>query len=273
VYKRQIEADPAQLHESLLNLALNARDAISGRGKITIACRNTVSSAAEGARRDYVEITVRDTGSGMSDHVRQQATLPFFTTKPVGKGSGLGLSMVDGYVKQSGGKMELHSRPGSGTRVLLFMPTADATTKPAPAEQTEVRQGKGERVLVIEDNLELARLTQRHLVNLGYRVCVATNRQSALTEAVKAQGVDIVLSDVTLADGERGPLIVDELARLYPDMQPIYMTGFAPDSEEVSGVLDPARFVLQKPFTTQDLAQTLRRVVEPGSLRLRGATQ
>ncbi len=254
----RLEADPAPLQEALLNLVVNARDAIDSAGKITLSCRNASVPGPMGDCRDYVEINVIDTGSGMSEEVRQQARDPFFTTKPVGQGSGLGLSMVDGYVRQSGGQIHIHSGLGKGTRVALLLPRSEHTAPDPAPRRTRANQGNGERVLVIEDNVDLARLIQRQLSSLNYRPTLAANRRDALQAAAQAGGFDIVLSDILLANGERGPAVVEELLALYPDMKTVFMTGFASDDQTTPHAFGEPKVVLSKPFKIEELAKALR---------------
>ncbi|MEL7099438.1 MAG: ATP-binding protein [Pseudomonadota bacterium] len=255
----QIQADPNQLQDALVNLTMNARDAITGAGTITIFARNTAAAMPSGALREFVDIGVRDTGAGMTEEIRHQASVPFFTTKAVGKGSGLGLSMVDGYVRQLGGLLEISSIPGEGTRVSMLMPPADADALPEPEQPAFAARGSGERVLVIEDNGELGDMVVRQLQSLGYDAQACVDMETALEAAAQAGGFDIVLSDVLLSDGARGPVVVDHLKRQYPDMQAVFMTGYAPDSDAISGMIDAARFVLAKPFNVEQLAEVMRR--------------
>ncbi|MEM6372789.1 MAG: ATP-binding protein [Pseudomonadota bacterium] len=257
-----VEADPAPLEEALLNLVVNARDAITGAGCITISCKPAPASAAHDAGVDFVQIVVSDTGTGMTEAVRLQATDPFFTTKPVGKGSGLGLSMVDGFVKQSGGQIRIQSVPDAGTQVSLLIPKAQSGAPSPPATRHQISKGQGESVLVIEDNHDLSALLQRQLAHLNFRATLATDRQSAIDQAAVAGGFDIVLSDVLLADGERGPYIVTELLATYPDMKPVFMTGFTSNDDTASETTLADSIVLRKPFNIDQLARVLQRVRE-----------
>lgn len=250
-----VETDPAPLEEALLNLSVNARDAITGAGHITISVQNVPDQSEIG---DCVEIAVADTGAGMTEAIRLQACDPFFTTKPVGKGSGLGLSMVDGYVRQSGGQLHIRSAPGSGTCIALSMPRAHLDPVEEEPTIAPAHQGNGQSVLVIEDNPELAQLFLRQLEGLNYRATLATDRQSALLEAGRVGGFDIVLSDVLLSGGERGPYVVAELRTLYPRTQPIFMTGFSAESANTGDVPHPDGLVLRKPFRIEDLALVLQ---------------
>ncbi|WP_147125884.1 PAS domain-containing hybrid sensor histidine kinase/response regulator [Shimia ponticola] len=256
-----IEADPARLKDSLINLVLNARDAITGSGTITIACQNVTKHLPDSSGDAYVKIEVSDTGMGMSEDIRLQAVTPFFTTKSVGKGSGLGLSMVDGFVRQSGGRMELLSTPCVGTEVVLYMPRAIAKAETPTLKNDTIHYGNGEKILVIEDDQALAPLLQRQLTGLGYRALLANNKETALKVAQTEDDIKVVLSDIILADGERGPFIVSQLTRLNPNLRTVFMTGFAPDSAEVSDVLDAQALILTKPFTIKELGKALQKAV------------
>ena len=256
-----VEADPARLKDSLINLVLNARDAITDTGTITISCENVTKHLPDSSSDAYVKIVVSDTGSGMPEDIRLQAVTPFFTTKPVGKGSGLGLSMVDGFVRQSGGRMEILSKPDVGTEVVLYMPRATSKAEKPVCKNDTLQYGRGETVLVIEDDQALAPLLQRQLAGLGYNVLLANNKRTALEVAQTESDIAVVLSDIILADGERGPFIVSELTQLNPYLKTVFMTGFAPDSAEVSNVLDAQAHILRKPFTIKELAQAVQKVI------------
>ena len=252
-----IDADPAPLEEALVNLTVNARDAIDGAGRITLSCRNRSAGHNHDTGPDYVEIALRDTGSGMTDPVMRQARDPFFTTKPVGKGSGLGLSMVDGFVKQSGGELRIDTTKGKGTTVSLLMPRSKTRASFATQTPGYVWQATTESVLVIEDNHELAGLLQKQLLSLNFQAVIATSRDEAFRAARENDGFDIVLCDIVLADGDRGPSVVTDLLALYPKICPVFMTGFAPETySSLTGAL-AQQAILRKPFTLRELAATL----------------
>ena len=256
-----IEADPARLEEALLNLTVNARDAIDGAGKIILSCRNRSRVVRDGFSQDFVEIDLRDTGAGMTAAVLQQARDPFFTTKPVGKGTGLGLSMVEGFVNQSGGEMDISSEPGGGTRVSLLMPRTRHDAQIEQESTAEIIPGDGESVLIIEDNKDLAALLYQQLAGLNYQVTLASNGQAALQAAERQSGFEVVLSDIMLADGERGPHVVKELLSLYPRTRAIFMTGDASNEQNSVESAVLGGVVLRKPFDLEQLVFALRRVV------------
>lgn len=255
-----VEADPAPLEEALLNLAINSRDAIASAGVITVSCRNISQGSPSGEPKEYVEITVSDTGIGMSETVRAKASEPFFTTKPVGKGSGLGLSMVEGYVRQTGGQMTIRSKLGLGTRISLLMPRArHPAARPAPKLDVW-GTGNGETILILDDNKEFAMLLLRQLNDLGYQATYAENRQIAIEKTRNIGGFDVVLSDVLLADGERGPKVVNDLVRVYPNMKPIFMTGYTSDSDDSMDSIESNIVLLKKPFRVNHLSYIIQRI-------------
>lgn len=250
--------DPAPLQEALVNLTLNSRDAIEGKGTILLSCRNIASPDSLKLGKQCTELCVRDTGSGMSEQTLLHATAPFFTTKPVGKGSGLGLSMVEGFVRQSGGEIIIQSNLSEGTCISILLPKARKGKTESHLTPETPNNGHGESVLVLEDNADLASLLERQLTSLNYRPTLAQDRDEAFVKAKKANGFDIMLSDVLLGSGDRGPFVVKELSQLYPRMKPIFMTGFAPDSEEISNTIGAVDLVLRKPFNLKRLAKILR---------------
>ena len=204
-------ADPGQVENALLNLALNARDAMPGGGKLTIECANAVLDEAYLAENDdanpgdFVVLAVSDTGTGMSAAVRARVFEPFFTTKETGEGSGLGLSMVYGFAKQSGGHVDIYSEEGQGTTVKLYLPRAAGTPVVARARaEAGLPRGRGETVLVIEDDPDVRELAVAMLDGLGYRTLDAPLAASA-RESLEREKVDLVLSDVVLPGGVSGP--------------------------------------------------------------------
>lgn len=255
-----VEADPSHLEEALLNLIVNSRDALDGKGLIRISCANASHSGSDVADGDYVEIEVSDTGQGMSNETRQKATEPFFTTKPVGKGSGLGLSMVEGYVRQSNGVLRIRSEPGQGTQVSIFLPRSHARQHAAETMEKQSIEGAGQTVLVIDDNTDLAHLIVRQLTNLNYRAISVSCGAAALEEACNMGGFDIVLADVLLANGERGPDVVARLSDLFPATRSIFMTGYASTNDLLPPAMREKYVVLRKPAEVDELARALRNV-------------
>lgn len=250
-------ADPTQLQMALLNLANNAQDAIAGAGRITI--RTTVCNpvALRGRFRgvqavDHACIEVADTGTGMSPEVRERAFEPFFSTKEAVEGSGLGLSMVHGFVRQSRGHIELDSGAGEGTRIRIYLPLAAAQThasrEPEASEESEAGQG---RILVVEDEPSVREVTVAMLRSFGYEVFAAADGPGA-RDILAEERVDLLLSDVVLP-GERGPEIAAEVLRRTPGLRVMFMSGYT-DTEGFEDFPDRARVrLLQKPFRRETL--------------------
>ncbi len=260
--------DRLQLENAILNLAINARDAMHGGGLITIETTNVSLGARDVAQLpgaiegDYVLISVRDTGVGMSAAVRARVFEPFFTTKEVGAGSGLGLSMVYGFVKQSGGYVSIESKPGSGTEVRLYIPWTNL-----PLDSLEdidvdtVPTGQRESVLVVEDDEALRKVIVLFLEQQNYQVAAASNGSEALELLDENGPFDLLLSDIILPGELSGPELVNVVTRRQPSMKFVLMSGYASDAfEAATGPPDPAN-LLQKPFSMVALARKLRSVL------------
>ncbi len=263
--REAVLADPAQLQSALLNLARNAQDAMSGPGRITISSRR--ATAEEMVRRfpelpagDHACIEVADEGSGMSEEVLDRAFEPFFSTKQAAHGSGLGLSMVHGFVRQSRGQIEILSDEGVGTRVRMFLPLAAAEMEQAAGDSSE-RPAAPERgrILVVEDETTVREVTVAMLRSFGYEVFAAADG-SAARELLASEPVDLLLSDVVLP-GERGPEIAADVVRARPDLRVMFMSGYA-DVDVFSdfGQRQPVR-LLQKPFRRETLRTQVAEVL------------
>jgi len=258
------QADPGQVENALLNLAINARDAMPDGGKLTITCANEAlgeSFAAENIEvvaGDYVVLAVTDDGTGMSEDVLGHAFEPFYTTKGLGEGSGLGLSMVYGFAKQSGGHVVIHSEEGKGTTVNLYLPRA--SVEPLAQADTgngEVPMGRGETILVVEDDPDVRSLVEAMVGSLGYRVITASTAAEGRS-ALDSQDIDLVLSDVVLPGGVNGPAFAQEARDLRPGLRLIFMSGYpAAGAASQDGVLGPDDVLLNKPFRKQDIAMAL----------------
>ncbi len=255
-------ADPGQFQNALLNMAVNARDAMPEGGKLLIETRNvhvdpTSASGQVGCPLgDYVLLAVSDTGCGMPKEVVDRVFEPFFTTKEPGKGTGLGLSMVFGFAKQSEGHVEVVSEEGEGTTIRLYLPRAKSGENFGPEVWEPVsRSEKGEVVLVLEDSVEVRDLVTALLRSLGYRVLEAGSGDEALRCLAEDQRVDLLLTDVILPGGMTGP----EVAR--SGLKIIYMSGYTDDVVLDHGKLDDDCVLLQKPFRKQDLAQMVSRIL------------
>src|SRR3954470_13548017 len=225
--------DPGQLAAALLNLVLNARDAMPEGGRLTVEVRNIaldesdVDVNGEARPGDYVMVAVTDTGSGMIAEVASRAFEPFFTTKEVGKGTGLGLSMVYGFAKQSGGSMQIRSEPGHGTVVKLFFPRINAPHKSdaLPVDRIATPAG-AETILVVEDNDLVRSYVEKELKELGYRVIATRNAREALEILRQPRNIDLLFTDVVMPGGMFGPELAREAARLRPGLKVLFTSGY-----------------------------------------------
>ncbi len=261
----RIEADPAQMESALLNLAINAGQAMPAGGKLTIEIANqTIDRRAAAEMTDvapgrYVTMAVSDTGVGMAPEVVARAFDPFFTTKPVSVGSGLGLSMVYGFARQSGGFAVIESELGRGTTVRLYLPRIGAeAVEPRNELQAEAPRARDETVLVIEDDPEVCDLAVSLLESLGYEVVFAHDGAQALAVLGATPRIDLILSDVMLPGGLLGPEVVEKAKQARPDLRVLFMSGYADAAARSSGLLGEGATVLSKPFRRYDLACQLR---------------
>jgi two-component system, cell cycle sensor histidine kinase and response regulator CckA len=255
--------DRSQLESAILNLLVNARDAMPSGGTLTIDMRNdTVDRAEADANPDllpgeYVAITVSDTGHGMTPDIQSKVFEPFFTTKPVGQGTGLGLSMVLGFIKQSGGHLHLTSAPDEGTSVTLCLPRASGPTEQRLA-RTTVASGHGQTILLVEDDPDVRRVSASTLGALGYAVVAASGTTAAL-EALEADpAIALLLSDVVLGGGSTGFDLAREVRRRRPELPVLFVTGFADPGASGKNTLDGAFDMLLKPFRREQLAAKLQ---------------
>ena len=263
------EVDPGQLENALLNLAVNARDAMPDGGRLTIETANALIEQdqleleAEIAPGAYLLLTVTDTGIGMAPEILEHVFEPFFTTKDVGRGSGLGLPMVYGFAKQSGGHVTVSSEPGSGTTVKLYLPRSDRDRDRADrlGTQSEPR-ARGEVVLVVEDDLDVRTLSMALLDSLGYRVLEAGDGASATRALDEAAHIDLLLTDVVLPGGMSGTAVAREAAQRHPAIKVLYMSGYAAESMARHGKPDRGVLLLQKPFRRGELAHKVRQALD-----------
>jgi two-component system cell cycle sensor histidine kinase/response regulator CckA len=266
-----INADPGQLEQVLINLAVNARDAMAQGGRIHITTANTMLSADHNGRQlsaapgEYVMIAVSDTGTGMTREVQQRVFEPFFTTKGLGKGTGLGLSTVYGIVKQSGGDLWVYSEPGKGTTFKVYFPRAmDSDVEIAFKEEIESPTRGHETVLVVEDDPALRALSARVLEANGYTVLLARNGLEALAIASGHSGhIDMVATDVVMPKMNGRPL-VEKLMETRGEMRVLFMSGYTDDEVMRRGVIDGRTAFLQKPFTPAQFAKKVRDVLDQG---------
>lgn len=262
-------ADANQLENVILNLAVNARDALPGGGRLVVETANCrIASAADAMRADvptgeYVLITVADNGGGMPPEVIAKAFDPFFTTKKVGQGTGLGLSQVYGFVRQSAGHVKIHSSLGKGTTVALYLPRRegeiDAGPSAAPADSRPLSGGR-ELVLVVEDEPGVRQFSIEALSELGYPVLAADGAAGALALLEQHPDIALLFTDVVMPE-VNGRQLADEALKRRPDLKVLFTTGYSRNALEHDGVLDPAVHVIGKPFTLEDLALRVRAVL------------
>jgi len=264
-----IEADPAQLNAAILNLAVNARDAMPAGGKLLIECSNErldetyTDTTPDAQTGDFLRIAVTDTGTGIPPDVLKQVFEPFFTTKARGAGTGMGLSMVRGFARQSGGHVKIYSEPGLGTTISLYLPRSRAEqTESVQEPVATVLHGLGEHVLVVEDNeLLLPHVTQL-ITNLGYRVSAAPDADAALALLAKEGPFDLLFSDVVLPGEINGPKLAELAQAQRPGLKVLFTSGYTENSIIHHGRLDPGVQLLSKPYRRNDLARKLREVIE-----------
>ncbi|HEX3886428.1 MAG TPA: ATP-binding protein [Phenylobacterium sp.] len=250
-------ADRTQLTSAVLNLCINARDAMRGAGRLTLSAARDGFIAADGPT--YVAILVQDTGEGMSPQVRARALEPFFTTKPEGEGSGLGLSMVHGFATQSGGRLEIASEPGQGTQVRIVLPQVpepEALAAPT-AEDPAAAPVQARHVLLVEDDDLLRGQVCRQLASLGYRVTARGNGRDALGCLAEAPDVDLLMTDIVMPGGLNGWRLADEARRLYPGLPVLFTSGHTDEPAIRALRAEGAAGFLGKPYRRAELAQTL----------------
>ncbi len=262
-------ADPGMLDTALLNLAVNARDAMPQGGTLTFAAALATVDAGFAARADglspgrYLQISVTDTGAGMSPAVLARAFEPFFTTKDGGKGSGLGLSLVYGFAKQSGGHVQASSAPGLGTTISLYLPVDESgMLAPATFGADPAYRGGSETILVVEDDEEVRRVATAFLRKLGYRVLEASDAAGALSQLAREPAVDLLFSDVVLRGETGGPALAREALARHPRLRIAFTSGYAPDALPLREEFGRGVELLSKPYRIDQLARMLRRALD-----------
>ncbi|AJA15655.1 MULTISPECIES: PAS domain-containing protein [Pseudomonas] len=264
--------DPPQLESALLNLCINARDAMPAGGVIEIIGDNLQlddkqAVALELPASEFVRLSVVDNGSGMSAEVVERAVEPFFTTKPMGQGTGLGLSMTYGFVRQSGGQLRVLSVPGEGTRIELLLPRhheqAQAPISKAPRAPLRRSSESAKRILLVEDQTALRLVIGEVLEELGYRVDAFENGPSALTHLQGGERPDLLLSDVGLPGGLNGRQLAERCRERYPDLKVLLITGYDESAALSDGQPLQGTLVLTKPFELEALAERVRELLEP----------
>ncbi len=261
--------DSHQFENALVNLALNARDAISKGGEVTIEAANVTLDDAYAKQHedvtpgDYIKIAVSDTGTGMSPDILAKAVEPFFTTKEVGEGSGLGLSMVFGFVKQSGGHIMIFSEEGHGSTIKLYLPRSldDESQDETRDDMPEIIQGS-ERILVVEDDQNVRKVPVTILRDQGYEVVEAGDGKEAINHLKDGQSFDLLFTDVVLPGGMNGVDIADHAIKLQPNIKVLYTTGYVENSVVNNGKLDPGATLVSKPYRRVELLEKVRAALD-----------
>jgi CheY-like chemotaxis protein len=257
--------DPSQLSTAILNLALNARDAMPNGGKLTLETRNAVldedyaAMNPEASPGSYVMIAVSDTGEGIPGSLLDKVFEPFFTTKGVGKGSGLGLSMVYGFVKQSNGHIKIYSEPGHGTTVKLYLPQATSREDAQADSSGAVAAERGdESILIVEDDALVREYVVTQIKRLGYETFAAKNAAEALETIDSARRIDLLFTDVIMPGGMNGRQLATEALKRRPELKVLYTSGYTENAIVHHGRLDTGVLLLAKPYVSSDLARMIR---------------
>jgi PAS domain S-box-containing protein len=270
------EVDPSLLESAVLNLALNARDAMSEGGTLTLQATNVsldddyAAAQAEVEPGAYVMVAVTDTGTGMPQDVIDHAFDPFFTTKEVGRGSGLGLSMVYGFVKQSGGQVTVYSEEGKGTTIKLYLPrSGTAEGQLGWADQADVPEARGETVMVVEDDPDVRTLSVALLRSFGYEILEAADAKTALKALESAPRVNLLFTDVVLPGGMSGPELALEVQSRFPGIAVLFTSGYTELANINENTFADDKVLLQKPYRKADLARNVRLALDQAQLELR----
>jgi CheY-like chemotaxis protein len=261
--------DPNQLENAILNLCINARDAMPEGGRLTIETANMWLDARAARERDmqpgqYVAICVSDTGVGMSSEVKARAFDPFFTTKPTGQGTGLGLSMIYGFTQQSGGQVRIYSEEGEGTTVRIYLPRhqGEADEEQEQAMLSEApRAEAGETVLIVDDEPSVRMLVTDVLEELGYAAVEAADGVAGLKLLESDMRIDLLITDVGLPGGVNGRQMADAARRVRPKLRVLFITGYAENASIGNGRLAPGMHVMVKPFGMEMLASRIRAII------------
>ena len=259
--------DPTRLTTALLNLAINARDAMPKGGKLTLETRNVELDAGYAGAHEvepggYVMIAVSNSGTGIPEAIRDKVFEPFFSTKAVGKGTGLGLSMVYGFVRQSRGHIEIYSEEGHGTTIKIYLPRSGSHQgQPAAAAPDPEIEGGSETVLVVEDDALVRSYVTARLQNLGYRTLEAGNAAEAIAVAESGAPFDLLFTDVIMTGAMNGRQLADEMARRRPGIKVLFTSGYTENALVHHGRLDPGVLLLAKPYRNAELARMIRRAL------------
>jgi two-component system cell cycle sensor histidine kinase/response regulator CckA len=272
-----VEVDPGQLTQVIMNLAVNARDAMPEGGVLTIKTSNVYLNEEYAARHvptqpgSYVMLAFRDTGMGMDDETQQHIFEPFFTTKEVGKGTGLGLATVYGIVKQSGGYIWVDSDLGKGTIFRIYLPRIDEKVLSSEENGAPERIPKGnETILLVEDEETVRNLSRQILEACGYKVIEADNGRDALSICLQQDcKIDLLITDVVMPKMS-GRQLVERLARLRPEITVLYMSGYTDDAVVRQGAIETDSNFIQKPFTFNTLTDKVRELLDAKNGAVKG---
>ncbi|HZH51782.1 MAG TPA: PAS domain S-box protein [Microvirga sp.] len=271
------QVDPGQIENAILNLAINARDAMDGRGRLTIEAGNALLDDRYAIQNDvapgqYVMLAVTDTGSGIRPEILERVFDPFFSTKPEGKGTGLGLSMVYGFVKQSGGHIKIYSEVGQGTTVKIYLPRVHESEDVLTDLRTAPVRGGTETILVVEDDEDVRETAVALLSDLGYRVLKARDATSALSIIESGLEIDLLFTDVVMPGPLRSPELARKARARLPHIAVLFTSGYTENAIVHGGRLDPGVELLPKPYSREDLARKIRHVLANQQQRNRAAS-
>jgi PAS domain S-box-containing protein len=266
-------ADPSEIENAVLNLAINARDAMPKGGRLIIETTNVsvdeeqIGALSKLPAGDYVRLSVSDTGLGMSAHVQQHAFEPFFTTKQPGKGTGLGLSTVYGFTQELGGTVTIYSEIGHGTTVSVYLPRSDGQQPTATQDRSDdvVPTSAGETVLLVEDNVEVRQVTASRLAELGYRVIDVDGGPAALEILKSDQGIDVVFSDIVMAGGMSGFDVAQWVHAHRPGLKMLLTSGYADEALRIQDRQAAGLKILRKPYSRSELARAIRQTIDGDS--------
>jgi CheY-like chemotaxis protein len=267
------QADPSQLETSLLNLAVNARDAMPGGGILTVETANTQLDKEYADRHhelrpgDYIMLAVSDTGTGMTVEVIEHAFDPFYTTKKPGKGSGLGLSMVYSFVKQSAGHIKIYSELGKGTSLKIYLPRTEnlESVSLSSSVQPDLSSAHGEKLLVVEDDDDVRELAKLFLTDMGFDVLDAADGRQAIKTLKQEQDIDILFVDLVMPGGKSGLEVAQEAKRLFPAIKVLFTSGYGNNAIHHHGQFDQNTCILGKPYDKGKLAGAINQLMEDSS--------
>ena len=253
--------DATQLESAILNLCINARDAMPNGGRITIETANKLLDEWGARARDlppgrYLSICVTDTGTGMSPETIERAFEPFYTTKPIGQGTGLGLSMIYGFARQSGGQVRIYSEQGQGTTICIYLPryAGDAVMSEEEEAITATAAASGQTILVVDDEAAIRHLIDEVLDGDGFTVIGAADGVAGIKVLQSGAKIDLLITDVGLPNGMNGRQVADAARSLRPGLKVLFITGYAENAAVGNGHLEPGMELLTKPFTMRGLS-------------------